>query len=128
MDIGTYEKFLNEDMSKLNFVTMGQIYKEVIQKERQFEYMGEDVQEVIHITGEIIKRIHAALEKNNGEIAVVELGGTAGEYQNILYYEASRILTLKHPGDVIHVHVSYLPTPKHLGEPKTKPEIGRAHV
>lgn len=121
MDIGTYEKFLNQNMSRVSFVTMGQIYKEVIDKERRFEYMGEDVQEVVHITGEIIKRIHRALDKEKAEIAVIELGGTAGEYQNILYYEASRMLTFKHPGDVIHVHVSYLPTPAHLGEPKTKP-------
>ena len=52
---------------------------------------------------------------------VVELGGTAGEYQNMLYYEASRIMKLKYKDTVIHVHVSYLPTPPHLGEPKTKP-------
>lgn len=121
MDIGSYEKFLGRNMERTNFVTMGQIYKEVIDKERRFEYMGEDVQEVVHITGEIIKRIQGAIEKSGSQIAVIELGGTAGEYQNILYYEASRILTLKHPGDVIHVHVSYLPTPLHLGEPKTKP-------
>ncbi len=121
MDIGSYEKFLGRNMERMNFVTMGQIYKEVIEKERRFEYMGEDVQEVVHITGEIIKRIQGAIERSNSHIAVIELGGTAGEYQNILYYEASRILTLKYPGDVIHVHVSYLPTPSHLGEPKTKP-------
>lgn len=121
MDIGTYEKFLNSDMGRVNFVTMGQIYKEVIDKERRFEYMGEDVQEVVHITGEIIRRIQSALKKTKSDIAVVELGGTAGEYQNILYYEASRMLTLNYPGDVIHIHVSYLPTPHHLGEPKTKP-------
>lgn len=121
MDIGSYEKFLGRDMERINFMTMGQIYKKVIERERRFEYMGEDVQEVIHITGEIIKRIRGAIEKNAAHIAVIELGGTAGEYQNILYYEASRVLTLKHPGDVIHIHVSYLPTPSHLGEPKTKP-------
>ncbi len=121
MDMGTYEKFLDMNMSRVNFVTMGQIYREVIDKERRFEYMGEDVQEVVHITGEIIKRIETALAATKSDIAVIELGGTAGEYQNILYYEASRMLTFRNPGDVIHVHVSYLPTPHHLGEPKTKP-------
>lgn len=121
MDIGSYEKFLSENMEKTNFVTMGQIYKEVIDKERRFEYNGEDVEAIPHITDEIIRRINKAIDKRGAEIAVVELGGTVGEYQNILYYEASRILTLKNPGDVIHVHVSYLPTPQHLGEPKTKP-------
>jgi len=121
MDIGTYEKFLNEDMSRVNFVTMGQIYKDVIDRERRFEYEGEDVEAIPHITNEIIRRINESSEKSNAEIIIVELGGTAGEYQNILYYEASRILTLKYPGNVVHVHVSYMPTPPHLGEPKTKP-------
>lgn len=121
MDIGTYEKFLDEDMEKDNFVTMGQIYKDVIDRERRFEYMGEDVEAIPHITDEIINRIKTLAYKKSAQIIVVELGGTAGEYQNVLYYEASRILALKNPGDVIHIHVSYVPTPKHLGEPKTKP-------
>lgn len=121
MDIGTYEKFLDEDMGRANFITMGQIYKEVIEKERRFEYDGEDVEAIPHITNEIIRRINIASEKAESETIIIELGGTAGEYQNILYYEASRILTLKYPGNVIHVHVSYLPTPSHLGEPKSKP-------
>ncbi|OGK20078.1 CTP synthase [Candidatus Roizmanbacteria bacterium RIFCSPHIGHO2_02_FULL_37_13b] len=121
MDIGSYEKFLNSNMSKLNFVTMGQIYKTVIDRERRFEYDGEDVEAIPHITDEIIRRINEAIDQSKADIAVIELGGTVGEYQNIFYYEASRILTLKNPTDVIHIHVSYLPTPKHLGEPKTKP-------
>jgi len=121
MDIGTYEKFLNEDMGKDNFVTIGEIYKTVIDRERRFEYKGEDVEAIPHITNEIIDRINSLGKKKKADVVVVELGGTAGEYQNIFYYEASRILTLKNPGDVIHVHVSYVPTPSHLGEPKTKP-------
>ncbi len=121
MDIGTYEKFLHEDMGRDNFVTMGQIYQTVIERERRFEYNGEDVEAIPHITNEIIDRIQSLAKKKQADIVVVELGGTAGEYQNVFYYEASRILTLKNPGDVIHVHVSYVPTPYHLGEPKTKP-------
>jgi len=121
MDIGTYEKFLDQDMGRENFVTMGQIYKTVIDKERRFEYEGEDVEAIPHVTDEIIRRILAVGERNNVDIVLIELGGTAGEYQNIFYYEASRLLTLKHLNDVIHIHVSYVPTPKHLGEPKTKP-------
>lgn len=120
MDIGTYEKFLNQEMGKENFVTMGQIYQKIIEKERRFEYNGEDV-EAVHITEEIIERIRRAGEKNDAEIVTVELGGTAGEYWNVFYYEAARLLAFRHPGDVIHVHVSYVPTPRHLGEPKTKP-------
>ncbi len=121
MDIGTYEKFLDQNMSKINFVTMGQIYQTVIDKERSFEYLGEDVEAIPYITDEIVRRINLAARKTNAEIMIIELGGTAGEYQNVSYYEASRILTLKNPGDVIHIHVSYVPTPPHLGEPKTKP-------
>ncbi|CAN5159296.1 CTP synthase (glutamine hydrolyzing) [soil metagenome] len=119
MDIGTYEKFLNSDMGVNNFVTMGKIYQTVIDRERRFEYNGEDVEAIPHITDEITARINKAGE--GADIVLIELGGTAGEYQNIFYYEASRIMTLRNPGDIIHVHVSYVPTPGHLGEPKTKP-------
>src|SRR3989339_483601 len=121
MDIGTYEKFLNDNMARENFVTMGQIYQTVIERERRFEYMGEDVEAIPYITNEIIDRIQYLAKKTDAEIITIELGGTAGEYQNVFYYEASRMLTLKNPGDVIHIHVSYVPTPQHLGEPKTKP-------
>lgn len=121
MDIGSYEKFLDEDMGRDNFVTMGMIYKTVIDRERRFEYHGEDVEAIPHITDEIISRITTLGKKKNADIVIIELGGTAGEYQNVFYYEASRIMTLKNPGDVVHVHVSYVPTPPHLGEPKTKP-------
>ena len=98
---------------------MGQIYKTVIDRERSFGYKGEDVEAIPHVSDEIILRI-----KNAGEakdIIIIELGGTAGEYQNMLYYEACRIMKAKMPGQVLNVHVSYVPLPKHLGEPKTMP-------
>lgn len=120
MDIGTYEKFLDEDMSRDNFVTMGQVYQTIINKERRFEYNGEDV-EAVHISEEIIRRINLLANKKNADIVTIELGGTAGEYWNVFFYEASRMLALQNPGDVIHIHVSYMPMPRHLGEPKTKP-------
>lgn len=121
MDIGTYEKFLDKNMYRHNFVTMGQIYQRVIERERKFEYMGEDVEAIPHVTDEIVRRIKYAAEKDKAEIVIIELGGTVGEYQNLFYYEAARILTLKNKNDVLHVHVGYMPTPAHLGEPKTKP-------
>ena len=121
MDMGTYEKFLGKNVHRHNFVTMGQIYSAVIGRERNFEYQGEDVEAIPHITDEILKRIEIAAKKDDAEIVVIELGGTAGEYQNMLYYEASRILKTVKKAPVVHVHVSYLPTPHHLGEPKTKP-------
>ncbi|MFH0750034.1 MAG: CTP synthase [Candidatus Gottesmanbacteria bacterium] len=121
MDMGTYEKFLGVNMHRHNFITMGQVYRTVIDKERNFEYKGEDVEAIPHVTDEITRRIKEAGEIEKADIVVVELGGTAGEYQNMLYYEASRILSHNKKNAVIHVHVSYLPTPSHLGEPKTKP-------
>ncbi len=121
MDMGTYEKFLGKNVHRHNFVTMGQIYSAVIGRERNFEYKGEDVEAIPHITDEILGRIEIAAKKDDAEIVVIELGGTAGEYQNMLYYEASRILKTVKKAPVVHVHVSYLPTPHHLGEPKTKP-------
>lgn len=121
MDIGTYEKFLDQAMGADNFVTMGRIYQTVIDRERRFEYNGEDVEAIPHLTDEITRRIVGVGQKSNADIVLVEMGGTAGEYQNVFYYEASRIMALKNPGDVIHIHVSYVPTPSHLGEPKTKP-------
>ncbi len=121
MDMGTYEKILGKNVYRHNFITMGQIYSSVIARERNFEYKGEDVEAIPHITDEILKRIDEAAKKDGAEIVVVELGGTAGEYQNMLYYEASRILKTVRKATVVHVHVSYLPTPQHLGEPKTKP-------
>jgi len=119
MDIGTYEKFLNQEMGEKNFVTIGKIYKTVMDRERRFEYSGQTVEAIPHVTNEIMRRIELVALDN--DIVLIELGGTAGEYQNILYYEASRMMTLRKPGDVVHVHVSYVPVPKHLGEPKTKP-------
>jgi len=126
MDLGTYERFLDQNMGSENFVTMGQIYKQVIDNERAYKYKGEDVDAVPFVTAEIIRRIKLAAEKDKAEIVIVELGGTAGEYQNVLYYEAARQMELWDikSGDgqkVIHIHVSYVPIPKHLGEPKTKP-------
>ncbi len=121
MDLGTYERHLNQNMGRANFVTLGQVYKTVIDRERAFGYNGEDVEAVPHVTDEILRRIHVAGEQEQADIIIVELGGTAGEYQNVLYYEASRILDYHTENKVIHIHVSYLPTPSHIGEPKTKP-------
>ena len=120
MDLGTYEKFLDQDMGKLNYITLGQIYKAVIDKERAFGYNGEDV-EMPHVCDEIIRRITEAGQAEDADIVIAELGGTAGEYLNVMYYEASRILQYRLGESVLHAHVSYLPTPPHIGEPKTKP-------
>ncbi len=121
MDLGTYEKFLDQNLGIKNFITMGQIYKTVIDRERNFGYNGEDVEAIPHVTDEIISRWQKAAIEDKADVVIVELGGTVGEYQNSLYYEAARILTITRNHTVAHVHVSYLPTPPHIGEPKTKP-------
>ena len=119
MDLGTYERFFNREMGHKNFTTMGEIYKTVIDRERSFGYDGEDVEAIPHISDEIIKRIKEAGQGK--DIIIIELGGTAGEYQNMLYYEACRIMKAEMPGQVLNVHVSYVPLPRHIGEPKTMP-------
>lgn len=120
MDLGTYERFLGIEMGRRNFTTMGQIYKTVIDRERNMGYNGEDVEAIPHVSNEIISRIKAAGE--GCDICIVELGGTTGEYQNALYYEACRMMKAELGSEkVVNIHVSYLPIPNHIGEPKTMP-------
>ena len=119
MDLGVYERLLDKNMGKNNFVTKGQIFKRILEKERSMSYNGETVEDIPHVLNEIVERIK---ESGRGyDFCIIEIGGTAGEYQNVLYYEASRYMKTKNPKDVLNVHVSYMPIPKHLGEPKTKP-------
>jgi len=120
-DLGHYERFLHESLSRENYITTGQIYQEVIRRERAFEYEGEDVEAIPHVTDEITRRINLAGKKHNSEIIIIELGGTVGEYQNGIFYEASRIMKLKSPDDIIHLHVTYLPFLANIGELKSKP-------
>jgi CTP synthase len=119
LDLGTYERFLNMPMGKKNFVTNGQIYKSIIDRERTMGYGGKTVDAIPAIPNELIDRIKKAGE--DSDICLVELGGTAGEYQNVYNYEAARMMKLFFPDDVLHIHLSYVPVPKHLGEPKSKP-------
>lgn len=127
-DLGNYERFANTSLKKENYITTGQVYLSVINKERSFKYEGEDVEAIPHVTDEIIDRITAAGKKNNSEIVVVELGGTVGEYQNGLFFEANRILKWRSPKDVIHIHVTYLPVIHSLGELKSKPAQQSTHI
>lgn len=120
-DLGHYERFLNESLNRNSIATQGNIYLSVIQKERNLEYGGECVEVVSHITEEILNRIHAAGRSKNADIVLIEIGGTAGEYQNVLFLEANRLLKLKKHDDVLHIHITYLPIPGNLGEMKSKP-------
>ena len=120
-DIGNYERFLNENVNSVNYMTTGRVYLSVIERERRLEYGGKCVEVVPHIPFEVIDRFKKVAEATKAEIVVVEVGGTVGEYQNILFLEAARMLHLKNPEDVLFVLVSYLPVPKNIGEMKTKP-------
>jgi CTP synthase len=120
-DIGNYERFLNTNIYKENYLTTGRIYQHVITKERNLEYKGKCVQVVPHIPMEIRERIDKAVLKTKAEIMIIEIGGTVGEYENLLFLEAARVLKLYHPKDVLFVMVSYLPVPSKIGEMKTKP-------
>ena len=127
-DLGHYERFLHENLYRENYITAGQIYQEVIRKERALEYDGATVDAIPHVTDEIIKRINLAGEVHNSEIVIAEFGGTVGEYKNGIFFEASRILKFKHPNDVLQVHVTYLPFLPHIGELKSKPAQASVHI
>lgn len=120
-DIGNYERFLNENVYSVNYMTTGRVYQEVINRERNLEYKGKCVEVVPHIPIEIIQRIKKAQAKSKADVTVIEIGGTVGEYQNILFLEAARMLKAQSPADVLFVLVSYLPIPSNIGEMKTKP-------
>jgi CTP synthase len=120
-DMGNYERFLGVTLSRDNYMTTGRVYQSVINRERNLEYKGKCVEVVPHIPMEVIDRIKTATKKAQADVAIIEIGGTIGEYQNILFLEAARMLKNMHPEDVFFVLVSYLPTPSKIGEMKTKP-------
>ena len=119
LDLGTYERFLDTEVGNENFTTMGQIYSTVIENTKNLKFNGVTVDAIPYIPEEVIKRIKKIGEKN--DIVLIELGGTAGEYQNVIYYEAYRIMKLRYPKDVAHIHVTYFPKPSHINELKSKP-------
>jgi len=120
-DMGNYERFLERNFSKNNYMTTGSVYLSVINKERNLGYQGKCVEVVPHIPLAVIEKINFSLSSSKSEIGVIEIGGTVGEYQNILFLEAVRILKLKYPKDVLLCLVSYLPLLNKDNELKTKP-------
>jgi len=120
-DIGNYERFIGITLSRDNYMTTGRVYESVIHRERNLEYGGKCVQVVPHIPLEVIDRIIRASNKAKADITVVEIGGTVGEYENILFLEAIRLMKIKYPDDILTVMVSYVPMPNKIGEMKTKP-------
>lgn len=120
-DMGNYERYLDQDLTSINYMTTGRVYQTVIENERSMKYKGKCVQVVPHIPEEIIGRIKRAQKNSRADVTLIEIGGTVGEYENILFLEAARQLKSEHPDDVAFVLVSYLPVPHHIGEMKTKP-------
>jgi CTP synthase len=127
-DIGNYERFLGEELTAGNYITTGRVYQSVINKERNLEYKGKCVEVVPHIPNEVISRIKKAAERTKADFTLIEIGGTVGEYQNLLFLEAARMMKLQslHSSSsenkgVVFVLVSYLPISKVVGEMKTKP-------
>jgi CTP synthase len=126
-DMGNYERFLNRDLANADYMTSGMVYKEVIEKERSLKYRGKCVEAVPHIRDEIVSRIVESGKANKSDITIVEIGGTVGDYQNAMFYEAARFLKIKNPKDVAFVMVSYLPVPPKLGEMKSRPTQHAVH-
>ena len=119
-DMGNYERFLNRNLKKEDYMTSGMVYKYVIDKERALGFKGKCI-DADNIRDEIVHRIEESGRVNKSEVTIVEIGGTVGDYQNIMFIEASRVLKLHHPKDVLFIMVSYMPIPGKLGEMKSKP-------
>lgn len=120
-DMGNYERFLNQDISQSNYMTSGMVYKSVIDRERALGYGGKCVEAIPHVRDEIANRFQKAAEEGDADITLVEIGGTIGDFQNVMFMEAARNMKIEHPKDVIVIVVSYVPIPSTIGEMKSKP-------
>src|SRR5437762_3679619 len=121
MDLGTYERLLDQDLSAANFTTNGQILSAVLKKEREGGYLGRDVQVIPHVTGEVKLKLRELAAKSNADVVFVEIGGTVGDYENSFYLEACRQLAYEEgEGAVIFVALTYVLEPGTLGEQKSK--------
>lgn len=121
MDLGTYERLLDQDLSAANFTTNGQIMSAVLKKEREGSYLGRDVQFIPHVTGEVKLKLRELAVKSNADVVFVEVGGTVGDYENTAYLEACRQLAYEEgDGSVVFVALTYVLEPNALGEQKSK--------
>ena len=121
MDIGTYERFVNESFYRPNSMTCGAVLDKVIKDERSLAYDGKWVSLDYHVPDEIIHWIENVAKESKADVTVIEIGGTVGEIGNGLFLEANKIMKSRNPEDVLHIHLSYLPLPPTLGEMKSKP-------
>ena len=121
MDLGTYERMLDQDLSRANFCTSGQIFNDVLNKERRGDYLGRDVQMIPHVTGEVKLRLRNLAMKTNADVVFVEIGGTVGDLENAYFIEAMRELAYEEgPNSACFVALTYILEPQTLGEQKSK--------
>jgi CTP synthase len=121
MDLGTYERLLDQDLGAANFTTNGQILSAVLKKEREGGYLGRDVQVIPHVVGEIKLKLRELAARSNADVVFVEVGGTVGDYENGFYLEACRQLAFEEGEDsVVFVALTYILEPGTLGEQKSK--------
>jgi len=121
MDLGTYERMLDQNLTKDNFTTSGQIYRGVLDKERHGGYLGRDVQMIPHVTGEVKYLLRDLAVKQEADVVFVEVGGTVGDFENAFYIEALRELAFEEgPDSVCFVGLTYVIEPQALGEQKSK--------
>ena len=123
LDLGHYERFIDENLSKASNVTTGKIYQSVINKERKGEYLGSTIQVIPHITNEIKDRVLRVGKNDNADIVITEIGGTVGDIESLPFLEAIRQVKKDVPNrnDVLYVHVTLVPYIAAAGELKTKP-------
>jgi len=121
MDLGTYERMLDQDLSQANFATSGQIFSSVLHKERHGDYLGRDVQMIPHVTGEVKLKLRNLAMDTDADVVFVEIGGTVGDLENAYYIEAMRELAYEEgPGSSCFVALTYILEPPTLGEQKSK--------
>lgn len=121
MDLGTYERMLDQNLTRDNFATSGQIYSSVLSKERHGDYLGRDVQMIPHVTGEVKLKLRRLAMETAADIVFVEIGGTVGDLENAFYIEAMRELAYEEgPSSCCFVALTYILEPKTLGEQKSK--------
>ena len=122
LDLGHYERFTSTKLSRMNNLTSGQVYQTVLNNEREGKYLGKTVQVIPHITDEIQNRIRAIAEQSKVDVLITEIGGTTGDIEGLPFLEAIREFAQgAGPGNVVFLHVTYVPYIKAAGELKTKP-------
>lgn len=122
MDLGTYERFLNKNLSRENNITTGQVYKKVIEDERKGRFLGKSVQIIPHVTDEIKRRIKELGFRSGADVLVVECGGTVGDIESLPFLEALRQMRMElGPSKTVFIHISLAPELAVVGEMKTKP-------